>query len=271
MKRLLLFAAIVSAIFTSCESDPEGGKQGNNYGFEVTTDLEINMSNSSALGFINYTIESPTAEGVVTATADVDWIKSLNTEKYGKVSYSVDFNESTNARTGIISLAYEDAVINVTINQAGAKPDTVIEVPVLTGHYYGTISTPTYNYYLCFSNKGLDSNNLTNNPDTYYYIVDLFLNEAPVDDNFRVPDGTYYYDMSSGAPGTFAYYSWYQEVDSMGNVSFQREYMDGSTLTVEGNKLTLSAILASTDEFLTERHVVTYEGDYSLVDMRDAQ
>ena len=245
MKQLLQSLLMLCLIFAACEneethtSNPSDAK----YGLTITTSKEVSVGCGTVIGFIHYSIANPIEDGKFEAR-----------------------NESVEPRTAIITLIYEDESQSVVITQAGVEPDTIIEAPMFTGHYYGQIATPLYNYYLCFTDKGLDSNYLTSMPDAYYYIVDLFLEEELVDDNLRVPNGIYTYDKSSGAPGTFAYFSWYQETNSNGFPVLQRPYTSG-TLVVEDNKLTLTVLLEANNEHPAQRHVVIYEGDYSLINM----
>ena len=268
MKQLLQSLLILCLIFVACEneethtSNPSDAK----YGLTITTSKEVSVGCGTVIGFIHYSIANPIEDGKFDAAADVVWVTQIDISKNGQVTYHIARNESVEPRTAIITLTYEDESQSVVITQAGVEPDTIIEAPMLTGHYYGQIATPLYNYYLCFTDKGLDSNYLTSMPDAYYYIVDLFLEEEPVDDNLRVPNGIYTYDESSGAPGTFAYFSWYQETNSNGFPVLQRPYTSG-TLVVEDNKLTLTVLLEANNEHPAQRHVVIYEGDYSLINM----
>lgn len=271
MRKLRFLTTLLSFIFAACECDIPSrdnsvdGSDG--YNFAILTDRKVSVGSGTAIGFISYSIDNPTETGVVDATPSVPWVTSLDCSTYGKVMYSIARNESAEERQATITLTYEDTSLDVVITQAGIEPDTIIEAPKLTGHYYGTIATPINNFYLCFTDSGLGSNYLTNVPNAYYYIVDLFLDAEPVDEYFRVPDGEYTYDMSSGASGTFAYFSWYQENDSAGFPMLQRKYSSG-TLVVEGNKLTLTVTLVASDDKPVEQHVVTYEGDYRLYDLR---
>lgn len=269
MKRILfVFTVFVCSMFAACETDSykDLSSDDSYCGLKVTTSSEVSVGCGSVIGFINYTLENTVEGEAVSATADVEWVTELDCSMYGKVTYHIARNESSESRVATITLSYDDASCDVVVTQAGVAPDTIVEAPMLVGHYYGTKVTPINNFYLCFSDNGLDYRNLTTKPDTYYYIVDLFLDAEPVDGDFRVPDGVYTYDESSGASGTFAYFSWYQENNSRGEATLQRRYTSG-TLIVEGDKLSLTVMLEATNENPSERHVVQFEGDYSLVDM----
>lgn len=266
MRRLFLLALFLCSICVACEP-VENNTIDKSSNLTITSSRSVNVGCGTVIGIIYYTIETLSEATTVSATADVDWVTSLDCSTYGTIVFYIARNDSAESRMATVTVTYEDESYNVVITQAGITPDTVVEAPMVTGHYYGKIATPINNYYLCFTDKGLDSNNLTQNPDTYYYFVDLFLDAEPVDENFRVPDGTYTYDISSGESGTFAYFSWYQENDYQGVTSLRRTYTDG-TLVVDGDRLTLTVTLEPYDGRLSERHVVTYEGDYALVDMR---
>ena len=58
--------------------------------------------------------------------------------------------------------------------------------------------------------------------------------------------------------------SWLRFTDASGWPSSDIDY-DNAVLIVEGNKLTFEAELYINDAF--ETHVITYEGEYSLIDM----
>jgi hypothetical protein len=58
--------------------------------------------------------------------------------------------------------------------------------------------------------------------------------------------------------------SWLQKNDENGFTSSQSKFEDGN-LVVEDGKMTLVVDLFANDQL--ETHTVTYEGDYSLIDM----
>ena len=81
-----------------------------------------------------------------------------------------------------------------------------------------------------------------------------------------VPNGTYGFDeVSQGWPNMFGHeFSWLQQNDAYGNSGSQTLFDDGE-LIVEDGKVTLKVTM--TVEGIEEKHTVTYEGDYELVDM----
>ena len=124
-----------------------------------------------------------------------------------------------------------------------------------------------YNYYLIFSDLGLDSNNMYSVPNAHYYLVDLFLLETPADmANITIPVGTYEFDKtSSGFANTFTdTYSWYQINDEQGNASSKNQISyESGKLIVEEGKVTLEVTLIIDD--VLEKHTVIYEGDYAFI------
>ncbi len=265
MKKLLSIVALFALLFTSCEP---AGEDVNNSSIKLVTDSVVNISSGSAMGFLKYELVDPIEGAKVEATADVDWINNFGYKEMGKISYSVDQNPNEGPRTGVITVTYDSSSFQVTINQAGnpAPTNKIITDFKLQGKYYG-IQSGLYNYYLIFSDLGLDSQNMYSVPNAHYYLVDLFLMETPADmDNITIPVGTYEFDKSnSGFDGTFTdTYSWYQINDAAGNASSKNQisYEEGKLIVEEG-KVTLEVTLYIGD--VKEKHTVIYEGDYSFI------
>lgn len=265
MKKLLSILALVSLIVTACEP---AGNEAKNSAIKLTTDAEVNISSGSAMGIIKYDLVTPIEGAKVEATADVEWINNFGYKEMGKITYSVEQNPDETPRTGIITVTYDSSSFQVTINQAGnpAPINKTITDFKLYGKYYG-IQSGLYNYYLIFSDFGLDSNNMYSVPEARYYFVDLFLNEAPADlNNVTIPVGTYDFDKTnSGFAGTFTdTYSWYQINDAGGSAPSESQISyESGKLTVEEGKVTLEVTLFIGD--VQEKHTVVYEGDYSFL------
>lgn len=255
----------MALVFTACEPV---GEEGKNSAIKLTTDAEINISSGSAMGFLKYELVAPVEGATVEATADVDWIGNFGYKEMGKITYNVEQNPDEGPRTGIITVTYDSSSFIVTINQASnpAPTNKTITDFTLQGKYYG-IQSGLYNYYLIFSDLGLDSNNMYSVPEARYYLVDLFLDEAPADlSNVTIPVGTYDFDKSnSGFAGTFTdTYSWYQinDADGFAPSDNQISYESGKLIVEEG-KVTLEVTLFIGD--VKEKHTVVYEGDYSFI------
>lgn len=265
MKKLLSILALVSLIVTACEP---AGNEAKNSAIKLTTDAEVNISSGSAMGIIKYDLVTPIEGAKVEATADVEWINNFGYKEMGKITYSVEKNPDEAPRTGIITVTYDSSSFQVTINQAGnpAPTNKTITDFKLYGKYYG-IQSGLYNYYLIFSDRGLDSNNMYSVPEARYYFVDLFLIDAPADlNNVTIPVGTYDFDKTnSGFAGTFTdTYSWYQINDAGGSAPSESQISyESGKLTVEEGKVTLEVTLFIGD--VQEKHTVVYEGDYSFL------
>lgn len=265
MKKLLSIVALFALIFAACEpvgDDAQGSA------IKLITDAEVNVSSGSAMGFIKYELIDPVEGESVEATANVEWIGNFGYKEMGKITYAVDKNPNEGPRSGIITVTYGGSSFDVTINQDGnpAPTNKTIADFMLQGKYYG-IQQGMYNYYLAFSDLGMDSNNMFNTPDAHYYFVDLYLLEAPADKtHITIPVGTYDFDKSnSGFSNTFTdSYSWYQINDASGNASSKNQisYEEGKLIVEEG-KVTLEVALYIGD--VKEKHTVIYEGDYSFL------
>lgn len=265
MKKLLSIMALFALVFTACEPMGEDAKKS---AIKLTTDAEVNISSGSAMGFLKYELIAPVEGATVEATADVEWIGNFGYKEMGKITYTVGQNPDEGPRTGIITVTYDSSLFQVTINQAGnpAPTNKTITDFKLQGKYYG-IQSGMYNYYLIFSDLGLDSGNMYSVPNAHYYFVDLFLLEAPADlNNVTIPVGTYEFDKSnSGFAGTFTdTYSWYQINDAYGSASSENQISyESGKLIVEEGKVTLEVTLFIGD--VKEKHTVVYEGDYSFI------
>lgn len=265
MKKLLSIVALFALIFTACEPL---GDEARNSAIKLTTNAEVNISSGSAMGFLKYELIDPVEGAAVEATADVEWIGNFDYKDMGKITYTVEQNPDEGPRSGVITVTYDSSSFTVTINQAGnpAPTNKTITDFKLCGKYYG-IQSGLYNYYLIFSDLGLDSNNMFSVPNARYYLVDLFLDEAPADlSNVTIPVGTYDFDKSnSGFAGTFTdTYSWYQinDADGFAAQTNQISYESGK-LVVEEGKVTLEVTLFMGD--VKEKHTVVYEGDYAFL------
>lgn len=271
MKKILSFFAIAALLFTACEK-PETGNTNDPQGSEqirlISSDV-INVGNGSAMGLIQYEILEMIEGAEVKAEADVNWISNFDLRNQGKIQFTVEKNPDAISREGNITITYDKSTLNVKVIQALSDNPTNKEIksPLLLGKYYG-IQSGLYNYYLVFSDRGLDSNNMYHVPNAYYYFVDLFLDVEPTDmNNIVVPNGVYEFDISnSGFANTFTdSFSWYQVNDDQGYAvaGYQAHYEKGK-LTVEDNKVTLEVTMQL--DHVQENHKVVYEGDYSLLD-----
>lgn len=270
MKNILAFFAIVAMLFAACEPVviDEPIQQ-----IKLTTDSELSVNSGSVMGFINYEILSEVEGAEVKAESTVDWIGDFDYSSQGKIGYTVEANPNAEPRVGVITVSYDKSSFTVTITQklSEAPTNENITAAYLQGKYYGNyVGLPSglYNYYLAFSDLGLDANNMYSVPNAHYYFVDLFLDVEPTDmNNIVVPNGVYEFDITnSGFANTFTdSASWYQVNDDKGFAipGYQTHFETGK-LTVEDNKVTLEVTMQI--DYMQKTHVVTFEGKHYLID-----
>ncbi|MBQ6612902.1 MAG: BACON domain-containing protein [Alistipes sp.] len=264
MKNLFTFLAIATLLFTACELIET---QNNSAQIKLISSERVNVGSGSAMGIIKYEILDLIIGAEVKATADVDWIGNFNLKEQGKIQYTIERNPDDEVREGTITITYDKSQLEITVVQALSEDPTNkdVDMPMLQGKYYG-IQSGMYNYYLVFTDLGMDSNNLFYTPNARYYFVDLYLLTEPEDmNNIVVPIGEYEYDITnSGYANTFIEsFSWYQINDESGVDISQTDYEKGK-LTVEDGKITLDITLEINS--IEENHKVVYVGDYSLID-----
>lgn len=271
MKKIFSLFAVVALLFASCEKaaedkttpeQPTPTEQ-----IKLVTNDTMKVSSGSAMAFIKYEILELVEGAKVEVSANVDWIYDFKQNEQNKISFTIGANPEAVDREGIITVTYDRSQFNVTVIQELSEAPTsiVFEAKFLQGKYYG-VQGGLFNYYLVFSDLGLDANNMYSTPNAHYYFVDLYLPDAPEDmENIIVPNGEYEYDITnSGWPNTFTHsFSWYHINDETG-FQLGTSHYDTGKLIVEDGKVTLEVTL--TIDARQENHKVVYEGDWSLID-----
>lgn len=279
MKRLFILLSLCAFIATACETSPDVNQDNNGNTTQEpnqpsTTDPELHLGkdnitvgSGSSMSNVSYSIDNPVEGLSVVATANVEWIHSFNYMNTGKVGFSISANESYDERVGIISVTYGESCATLTVTQSGqVRPEEVaITAPYLLGHYFGDYANEAYNYYIALSESNYDSTN------SFYaggwkYFLDIYSDVHPTDyTNIRIPNGVYTLNTNNdGKAGTFlSYYSIYKEYNSNGMECAQRVYKSGK-LTVSDSLIKLEVTF--TDG--TDMHIVSYSGDYTILDMR---
>lgn len=275
MKNIYAILAVVAMLFVACEPAAEG-PGGQESQLKLTTSDAVTVGSGNAMGFIKYEILESVEGAEVKAEADVDWIGDFDYSSTGQIGYSVKANPDAEPRTGVITVSYDKSSFTVTVTQKLSENPTneYITATYLQGKYYGNytgLPEGMYNYYVVFSDLGMDASNNFSTPNAHYYFVDLFLDVEPTDmANIVVPNGVYEYDITnSGFMNTFTHSSsWYQINDETGFAipGYQIHY-DKGTVTFEDGKATLEITLEI--DHMQKTHVVTYEGAHSLVDCTD--
>lgn len=272
-----MLLSLCAFITTACETSPDVNQDNN--GNEDTnqptnSDPEIilgkdtiTVGSGSSMCNVSYSIVNPVKDLSVEATANVEWIHSFNYVNKGKINFSTSANESYDKRVGVITVTYGEACATLIVTQSGqVRPEEVaITAPYLLGHYFGDYANEAYNYYIVLSESNYDSNK------SFYaggwkYFLDIYSDIHPTDyTNIRIPNGVYTLNTNNdGKAGTFlSYYSIYKEYNSNGTQRAEREYKSG-TLTVTDDVVKLEVTFTDS----TDKHIVTYTGDYTIVDYR---
>ena len=222
---------------------------------------EINLERAGTKVNIEYTLENENAEDYIFAKTSADWVYSIDCSKSGKVTLGVATNMSGKERETKVTVGYGTASFDIMIKQSGSG-DINFNAPILWGDYYGDALTPgAANYWFFLSDRGFDIEG-TSLPNTTYYRIDAYGPLASTTGIVPIPDGTYTYDPDNTyAQWTFtAEWSGFWVTDSNAHRDEISKFEKGSTLVVEGKKITLNAVVNG------EVHHVTYEGDNALLD-----
>ena len=262
----MLFA-LCTLVVAACEPITTGDDNTPTSSLTITSKTEVSIGSGSTMGIITYTIDNPVEGATVDATADVEWIGSFDYSQMGKIGYKVESNASYDARQGQITISYNGNNAVITFNQAGkTRPQEVaIEVEYALGHYFGDYANINYNYYLVLSSSNYDANGSFYAAGTKFFL-DIYAEERPEDyNNIRIPNGVYTFNPNNdGKAGTFLEsYSLYKEYDINGYQVDEKAYSEG-TLTVTDDMIKLEVMFDGENNL----YVVTFEGDYALIDKR---
>lgn len=267
MKKLISLFTLCTLIFAACERTDNQTPNNTTASFQITSKTDVSVNSGSAMGIITYTIEIPVQGATIEATANVEWINSFDYSQMGKIGYKIDINNSYDERYGIVTVSYNGQSLDINFKQAGKTRPTEVNItaPYLLGHYYGDYAGYNYNYYLVLSESDYDANYEFTNAG-YKYFLDIYSEERPEDyNNIRVPNGVYTFNINNdGQAGTFLEsFSIYKEYDATGQEVGEHPYQEG-VLTVTDDLVKLEI------KFIDEEnlYVVTYEGDYAMVDRR---
>lgn len=257
--------AVCLLAFAACE--PITSDEPTASSITITSKTEVSINSGSTMGIITYTIDNPTEGYEIKATSNVEWIHSFDYSQMGKIGYKVDANPTYDPRSGIVTISYGTDEIAINFTQKGKqRPEEVkVEAAYALGHYFGDYANINYNYYLVLSSSDYDSNNSFYAAGTKFFL-DIYAEDRPEDySHIRVPNGVYTFNPNNdGKAGTFLEsYSVYKEYDINGNQLDEKSYTEG-TLTVTDEMIKLEVMF----EGETNIYVVTYEGDYSMVDKR---
>ncbi len=269
MKRLFMILTLFAFVATACSESPETN-QNNNQPSTPTTTITLGKDNISVgsgngISSISYSIENPVEGLTVEATADVDWIHSF-TYTDTKIGFSINATDLYEERTGVITVTYGEVSDSVTVTQEAKQMPKEIEVtaPFLIGEYYGDYAGSNYNYYIAFSSSDYDANNPLYAPG-WKYFLDIYASDLPADyNNIRIPNGVYTLTADGGvANSLFGKFSIYKEYDNSGFEIDERVFEE-ATLTVTDDMVKLEVVFEDSND----KYIVTYSGDYTILDKR---
>lgn len=209
---------------------------------------------------VRYAIENPVeGETVTWDVSDPDMITTVDGAIEGAVMIDVAANPTVEPRMGTVVLSYADKKQTITIEQgAAAYTEVDIVANQLIGTYYGEkVVEGLGNYWLIFSKDGVKDGDVQ--PNTEFIRLDILAPLAESEENVKVPDGTYYFDINNtcenysilNLPNTD-----YMYVDE--NLEGWTTQLVGASMTVAGNHIELVAYTE------TAQFNVTFDGDYSL-------
>ena len=216
---------------------------------------------------VTYTLSNSVSGGRIFAVPSADWISGINCDTLGKVAFHVDGNTGTQVRNASVTLTYEygsGSAVNAEIglSQAAVEPieyDYVLEAGYFDGLYYGQEYSVNYNYYAWVSSEPWDNGDFFVQGGIYY-VFDIYVAEAPEDENNPEPvTGVY----TLGEPGSTQSMTFSMDQSRRCySVDFETTeylYFTEGTLTVskDGDVWTYEASLKDTNG---DMHHVVYNG-----------
>lgn len=252
--------AVVSLVATSCESKDQNTEP---VKFEITSSDTFDIVAEGGVVVVTYTLGGGDYSLVDVATDNEAMITALNTEAQGIICAMVAANDEYEARTAQIRISFNGETKYVAIHQEGdanAPHNEVVNVTAnqLVGNYYGdNLREGVGHYWIILTKDGFVDGAAVAGGE--YFRLDLMAPMPTDENNVRIPDGEYRFDLSqSGDKYTIVDigntdYSWVDE-----NMEGWALALDDASLTVSGNRFELIAVV---DE--KEFHV-SFDGDYSL-------
>ena len=227
--------------------------------FEITSERVVNVAAEGGNFVIAYNLNNGDHTALKVEADNTDIITSINAEQQGYIIVTVAANEEYVEREASIRVSYENEAYVITVKQDGLDYEVVnIAANQLVGNYYGdNLKEGVGHYWIILTENGFVDGAAVAGGE--YFRLDLMAPMPADEDNVRIPDGEYTYDLS------FSYdeytiidigntdYSWVDE-----NMEGWALALDDAKLTVSGNHFELVAVVGA-----TEFHV-TFDGDYSL-------
>ena len=168
--------------------------------------------------------------------------------------YTFDI-DVTNAEGQNFHFTYEGIVEAMDPSENLPSEPVNFTAESLDGVYYATEYSPTHNYFITLSDKGLDDDGYAQAGGTYYQL-DLYSVEGNVDAEgyIHIPAGTYAFDVNDTmAEWTLGnYYSGYFKINADGTAYDAKAIFQSGNAVVTADGITLNLVIAGVE------HTVTY-------------
>lgn len=253
MKRTFFVIALISMLFSSCESNAPA--------LEITSGPSLAFDENGGELKITYQLTNvPENEDVeIVVAEEFDWFVATPVKR-GEILVVVEKNGKMEDREGVVELKYGALLQSVAIYQYAASEDGALELDMLVGQFNGTKYSTVPNYYFCLTDNGFVG---TDEPlaNSIYYRIDLYVEgDQPDVNNIKIPEGTYTLDLqNSYANGTISQeYSFYLATNDSPTYDDALLFTE-ATLNVTSEKVQLTAV-----DQEGQLHNVVYKGDYVL-------
>ena len=235
--------------------------------FNMTEDTVTSPIEGGDLS-LGYSLSSRPEEGqfVVTMLSGESWVSYVaDNPESNSLTVNVERNDGE-PREGILAIRFDynggSLLDSVTISQDGRDYDVFIEAKDLDGEYY----TGDKDYYIWVSTLGMwEDGSEGLNIDLYAEgepeVEDYLWNGQPYKRVISIPEGTYTFDPSSHAPGTFSNRSFYGVAS--GYYYIPQYYVTEGTVWVkhlEGGVTQFDARVLCTDG---KWYRLSYTGDFT--------
>ncbi len=268
MKKFFAILAIAAIALTGCKKDLPANSE-----LTLSSEATISLLGEGGVGEIRVTITNPQSGAKLSASSDASWVHSFVVSDNSRITFEVDANQTTTARSARITISYADKNVYAMVNQSAATPQP--EEPesvefeathlsgLYNGYYMGYYTNPNYFFYLGDGEvSDLQSDAPLAAPNGKFYVIDLFVENAPTEEPITIPEGVYTFDDSGeNLAGTFTSYSRHFTTGALPGQELTSVYFVDGTLIVTAEGMTLQV----TDEDGVE-HTVTFDGSYTLVD-----
>ena len=239
--------AISATMFVACDDDDEQAVPPT-----LSINLEEGVLNVGADGGVSTvpcTVGNPVAEGVLSATTEVDWI-TLTCNGNTEISVDATANPSPEAREAVVAVSYTYGEAKVdaefTVAQEGAEitADYVFTNPYVAGKVASMMGMSYFALYV--SEKEIpDDFSLPTSPDYVYYSIGIFDME-----DGKPKAGTYSLGMGSGCFNAASY--------GTEEAPYYNAMTEGTlTISYEGEQMTLTATMTDGYE---KAHYISYTG-----------